>query len=287
MGKSLVDSIPTHPDEYQMWLQTQRDFFAKWDDLLQEFLTVKPEDLYKLLAPKFAIRSDDDSLWQEAFDERLEAFPPTYASTACHLWTKWTYTMDLFREVFSVDHAAHFRFSHVARTDMWIKALALDADRNRLALPQFAEELAASLAVDIEDFAPNALEYWDKLELRMVTPNLCIIQASQPTNISIRQICFDLFQKTQKDALSNSLLGWTAKDMPLREIAYFIVCLAAGGDNLALVDTRRLFKKTGFAGIYTTDGHEEKLDFAGSLGAGCKSCFPSICCTLLDDGTMN
>lgn len=43
MGQSLVDQVPADQAGYQKWLQSQRSFFAKWDDLLEKLLTVQPE----------------------------------------------------------------------------------------------------------------------------------------------------------------------------------------------------------------------------------------------------
>jgi len=93
--------------------------------------------------------------------------------------------------------------------------------------------------VDTEDFAPNAAEYWKILKPRVVTPDLAHIESTQPTVNRLRSICFDLFQATQKRSLSVTLLGWQAHEMPFREIAYFILCLAAGGEHLTLVDDKR------------------------------------------------
>lgn len=64
--------------------------------------------------------------------------------------------------------------------------------------------------------------------------------------------------------------------MPFREISYFILCLAAGGDNLALVDTRRILEKDGYAGILTGFDHGADMEFASSLASGCKSSSPIV-----------
>lgn len=267
MGKSLVDSIPTDPDEYQIWLQAQRARWAKWDDLLQTILAIKPEDLAKLQSPKAGIVMEH--FWQSVFDERLQSIPPSYHTRSVNFSVEWVYTIDLDREIFSVDNGAHFRLYRVSGNDDWIKALALDADFSRLALPQYVgEDVVTSLTTNTEGFAPNAAECWKTLKPRVVTPNLGHVESDLPTVERLRWMCFNCFQRSQKGTLSVTLLGWTAHDMPFREIAYFILCLAAGGDHLTFVDDKRVFKQAGYAGMLTGGDTEDDMELVGSIGAG-------------------
>lgn len=264
MGKSLVDKIPTNPEEYRMWLQDQRALWAKWDDLLQTILAIEPKDLAKLQSPKAGTLMEN--FWQGLFDERLESIPPSY-----HIWSnrEWVYTLDLDREVFSVDNGAHFRLDRVSGNDNWIEALALDSNSKRLALPQYVgEDVVTNLTWSSEDFAPNAAEYWKTLRTRVVTPNLTYVATALPTVERLRWMCFNRFQRSQKGTLSVTLLGWTAHDMPFREIAYFTLCLAAGGNYLTLVDDQRIFKQAGYAGVLTESDTEDEMEFVGTLGAG-------------------
>lgn len=122
--------------------------------------------------------------------------------------------------------------------------------------------------MDTENFAPNAAEYWKTLKPRVVTPNLARIESAQATVNRLRWICFDLFQYTQKYSLRVTLLGWQAHDMPFREIAYFILCLAAGGEHLTLVDDKRIFQQAGCAGLLTASDNEEEMELVCSLGSG-------------------
>ncbi len=124
MGKSLVDQIPTNSDDYQEWLKAQRAHWAKWDDLLQKILDIGPEDLAELRLPRAEI--DTENIWHEAFDERLKSIPPSFHIGTYNFSVEWSYTIDLDREVFSVDNGAHFRLDRVSQNGRWIKALALD-----------------------------------------------------------------------------------------------------------------------------------------------------------------
>lgn len=56
--------------------------------------------------------------------------------------------------------------------------------------------------------------------------------------------------------------------IPFHEIAYFILCLAAGGGNLALVDEGRLSKRDGYAEIRMGNNPESEIELVSSLGAG-------------------
>ena len=220
LGKSLVDRIPKDPKGYQKWLQDERASFAKWDALLQEFLTVQPEDLAALRSPQ----SEEDSQepWHIAFDERLEYIPPSHH---CDYGDEWVYIIDLDLEVISVDHGAHFRLDRVShQNDQWMQALAFDRDSNRLALPQYIDEdCVASLTVKPEDFALNACQYWKTLNTRVVTPNRARIESTQPTVNRLRRLCFDSFDFNENWSLTVALLGWTAKAMPFREVRTFSI----------------------------------------------------------------
>ena len=72
MGESLVNRIPSEPEEHGKWLQAQRNFFAKWDSIFQdEMLTVTAEAIAN------TADAEEDCPWHAAFDERLVR-SPTY-----------------------------------------------------------------------------------------------------------------------------------------------------------------------------------------------------------------
>lgn len=267
MGKSLVDQIPTKSEEYQEWLKAQRAHWAKWDDLLQEFLIIGPEELAELRLPCAEILTEDR--WYEAFDERLESIPPSFHIGTCKFSAEWSYTIDLDRKVFSVDNGAHFWLDRVSQNDDWMMALAEDAEYNRLALPQVVgEDTITNLTIDTEDLAPDTAEYWRTLKPRLVTPDLAHIDSAQITVNRLRWFCFNSFQATEKESLSVTLLGWQAHEVPFREIAYSVLCLAAGGEHLTLVDDQRIFKQAGCAGMLTASDTEAEMELVSSLGAG-------------------
>lgn len=267
LGKSLVNGIPVDPEEYQKWLQSQRDFFAKWDSLLQKLLIIQPEDMHQLHE-----NEPYRPIFHAAFDDRLpQDAPPFYASGFGDGYIEWTYTIDLDREVFSVDSGAHFRLKHIPRNDEWIKALFLDTEGNRFLLPQLLPaDSIATLSLDPPSFTVST-EY-ETLQTRLVRPkSLDHIPRSCLTGPRLRWMLFDFFQQSQQRDLCVTLLGWQAQDLPFRELAFFILCLAAGGENLALVDQRHAQKPYGeglYLGMITDNDSEGDPELASSLGVG-------------------
>ena len=150
-----MKGIPVVPEEYLEWLQRQRDSFAKWDSMLQNFLTIQPEDLQKL-----HLNETITPVFRDAFDDRLnEDVPPYYKTGFKDVMIEWTYTIDLDREFFSVDSGAHFRLNHIPRNDYWISAFLTDDRGNRFLLPQLVHtESIASLSSVPPNFA-NSMEY--------------------------------------------------------------------------------------------------------------------------------
>lgn len=123
------------------WLQQQRAFFAKWDEVLQkELLTIKNADLQ---ATYFG--QNCEYRQQALLDERLDgSILPCYRTGLNDLLIEWTYTIDLDREIFSIDNGCHFKLNKIPKYT-WAEALALDNDERRLILPYLvpADSLAS------------------------------------------------------------------------------------------------------------------------------------------------
>ncbi len=267
LGDALVDSIPVDPGRYQTWLQSQRHLFAKWDSLLQNFLTIQPVDMCKLESGDTQI-----PVFHAAFDKRLlDDAPPFYQSGSNDLYIEWTYTIDLDREVFSVDNGAHFSLNHIPRNKKWIEALCIDNKGERYLLPQLVPaESVATLALDPPSFTP-CTEY-EALQTKLVKPkSFDHISPFHATGPRLRWMLFNLFQKPQQEDLSISLLGWQAQDLPFRELVFFILCLATGGEHLAVVDQRRIrkpYQESLYMGVMSIHMSEGRAELATCLGVG-------------------
>ena len=216
LGNSLVESIPEDPEKYQKWLQSQRDFFTKWDSLLQEFLTIQPDNLRQLQSDRTHM-----PVFHGASDERLQGdSPPCCQYRVNYLFVAWTYTIDLDREVFSVDNGAHFRLDYIPRNGQWIRAVLIDNKGVRCLLPHLVPaQSVATLAVDPPVIGVSSK--YETLQTRLVKPKgLDHIPSSHLTGPRLRWMLFNFFQMSQQNDLSINLLGWQAEDLPFRELAY-------------------------------------------------------------------
>lgn len=179
---SCVDNA----DTYNTRLESQGAFYAKWDSLLQKLLCVTPENLLQLESDETRV-----NVWQAAFDERMESGTPTYYPRYTDMNIEYTYTIDLDLQVFSTDNSAHYRLNHIPRNQEWIGAMFQDGAGHRFVLPQYVpKESVASLTVEVEDFSPNASDYWKELKTREVKP-----KTFTSTSSKIRLKLFNIFQK--------------------------------------------------------------------------------------------
>ena len=82
---------------------------------------------------------------------------------------------------------------------------------------------------------------------------------------------FNFIQESWQRDLSIGLLGWQAQDLPFRELAYFVLCLASGGDHLALFDQRGAkmpYPGASYLGMTTEGSSKPDIELATSLGVG-------------------
>ena len=267
LGDWLVQSIPADPEGYQKWLQSQRDLFGRWDSILQTILTIQPEDMYKL-------NSDEPQthIIHATFDERLQGDAPSFYQSAFNdLFIEWVYVINLDREIFSVNNGAHFCLNQIPAE--WSTALFTDDMGHTFLLPQLVPtESVATLALDPPGFS-TSIQY-EKLQTRLV--NVKSLDHISPDRIigpRLRWMLFNSFQKTKQADLSVNLLDWQVQDLAFRELAFFILCLAAGGENLSLVDDRRAKRPhddASYLGIPTSDLSESEahIELATCLGVG-------------------
>ncbi|KAL8938607.1 MAG: hypothetical protein Q9211_003132, partial [Gyalolechia sp. 1 TL-2023] len=259
MGNSLVESIPTDPEEYKKWLQASRELFARWDDLLQVLMSIEPASLRNINTDQSLV-----GVLDEAFDARLEKFPTPFLD----LSIDFTYTFDLDHEVFSIDNSAHFHLQHIPRNSKWIDAVCLDDFNRRFVHPRLTtEESLASLAVDNHTLLRTDCRDWKTLPTKEVTAKANCEDVSS----HLRLMLFDVFEDSQVPDLNVTLLSWTADDLLFRELAFFILCLAAGADHCTIVDARRILKPT-WTSLYGTIVHgkesEGEAEFISSVGNG-------------------
>ncbi|SLM38110.1 F-box domain [Lasallia pustulata] len=275
MGQWLVDQIPQDPDEYQLWLQQQRDFYAKWDEVLRkEVLSIKDADLQ---AKSRGPRRYDEPRQQALLDERLDAsMVPCYRTGFNDLYIEWTYTIDLDREVFSINNGVHFKLNKIPEDD-WDKAVGFDSDSGRFILPSLVPaDSLASLASQSKDPCHSSRLWsiaYEKLVPQPVRPKgdtgFDPMISHGPAILS--NLWLNFRDKLEPE-MPYVLRGLSPDDFAFREIAFAIIALAAGlTDTLTVVDARRLTGDlaNGYVGILNDDDVNAPVAFAAELGVGC------------------
>ena len=98
--------------------------------LEREILCIKPNDLaFPPEHNKNSTRYKPEANYCVLLDENVNSVP-CYKLGPNHIDIKWTYIIDLDREVFSVDSSAHFKLPRVPR-NYWISSLKLDTRGRR------------------------------------------------------------------------------------------------------------------------------------------------------------
>ena len=113
----VAAEIPKDAVEYQQWLATQRKSAEEWEALYEEYLSVKPGNTVTINLQDFT---------QERFPSLLAPLNDT--------WIEWIYTVDLDREIFSVNNGAHFKLEQIPHIS-WIESLADGGLGDKISLP--------------------------------------------------------------------------------------------------------------------------------------------------------
>ena len=280
-GASLVSEIPSDPEEYQKWLAKQRAKASEWDSALENFLHVKRPNA------KETIDQDHDDQHSETASEVSEGallywfygvcsdvdrLPlPSYQPIFNDSFIEWVYVIDLDREIFSVDHGAHFDMRAIPRPG-WMDALAKTDSGHRLLLPDLLPEHTTTSLVVRSD-APNEelIRLYKGLNIEIVTSKG--INGFHPTQRHEPLFCarvFQFFQRAQTQVLAHLLLGWKPDDFYFREIAFTILCLASGRQNVSLVEDVCIANDDahGSANLINNTNDDEEPEFLAHMGVG-------------------
>ncbi|KAL9043019.1 MAG: hypothetical protein Q9180_000168 [Flavoplaca navasiana] len=259
IGDLLVGTIPSTADDYRIWLNDLCSRFFEWDAILQKFLCIAPEQL-DTIEKDNTINENLD----EAFDSLLVSVP-TYSVRLERL--KPTYTLDLDRKVFSFSNEAHFNLAHIPRVPN-LRDTICDWHSPMYVDPNEVESLSlANVTLPDRQVSLEQIEYWNSWTTRQVIPKL---MPQSLVSFKVRWELFDLFQQSQIQALSVSLLSWNEEDFAFRELAYFIICLAFGGDYLNIVSELRMKKRrdTDLHQVLCGDIPNADRELISSVGSG-------------------
>lgn len=127
-GSDIVNEIPIDEEEYQKWLAQQRAKASEWASALDKFLHVKRPVTKGIKDQEFddglsetASKVSEGALQHWTYDVVADVKDPplpSYMPVFNDPDIKWVYVIDLDREIFSVDHGAHFRLREYTKTWM-------------------------------------------------------------------------------------------------------------------------------------------------------------------------
>lgn len=92
LGADVVASIPSNPDEYQQWLQSTRSEYAAKECAFERLYEIRDGS------------EPDEPLPSEL--PRLNSYGAVYS-----------YTIDLDREILTMDHSVHWKLGNIPRQD--------------------------------------------------------------------------------------------------------------------------------------------------------------------------
>lgn len=278
-GSDIMNGIPVDPVEYQKWLVKQRAKAFEWSSALDKFLHVK-----RPVAKEKKDDESDDQLsgtasevsdgallhWTYGIGANVEEFPlPSYMPVLNDVFIEWVYVIDLDRKIFSVDHGAHFRLGDIPRHG-WIDALDLTCNGHRLVLADLLpDNTATSLVARQGPPYLQLVRLYEEQNIEIITPDG--IKGFRPAQRHEPLFCariFQVFQRSQERVLAHLLLGWKPDDFPFREIAFAILCLASGRQNVSLVESLRLVDDDahGCANLTSSTDQEDELEFVAHMG---------------------
>ena len=117
LGLQIAREIPADAAKYQEWLATQRKSAEEWEISYEDFLSVKPGNKVTNDVPDFM----------------LEQLPSSFTplNEEC---LDWIYTVDLDREIFSVNNEDHFKLEQVPHIE-WMDAIGRASLVDQVSLP--------------------------------------------------------------------------------------------------------------------------------------------------------
>ena len=163
----------------------------------------------------------------EKIEGREFALPPSIWPPANTLFIEWTYTIDLDRELFSVDHEIHFPLSAIP--DTWIREINLirrdddDDDNDNVLTPQ---------AIDISYPKPAVDETYIRL-YEKANCSILQVEVSDPQfslDSVYKGLCFELVKFFTEfiphHFQVSTISSWGPEDAPFKEFAFVLLLLA-------------------------------------------------------------
>lgn len=163
-----------------------------------------------------------------AVDDRLELAPLKTMSRdhLNNLFIEFTYTLDLDREIFSVDDAAHFRLSKIPRGFRWIEYLDIDSSGRRILAPDTPKDVVGIIEWK-PDVGEKSCTFPENTNIQVITPRTSISATWAPKQ-RLLLTTFQAIRHAYREILDRFILSWRPDDFSFREIAFALLSLAAG-----------------------------------------------------------
>ncbi|KAI9780472.1 MAG: hypothetical protein M1839_006746 [Geoglossum umbratile] len=225
LGHMLVRQIPTDPERYRHWLGNERAIYAQMtEELESRAFTVTDETMYA-----YGSKSGSLLTW-ETVDDRLEELPSALGVES--EIEKWQYTIDLDREVFSVNMWIHFRLDSVPR-GQWLARGFKHYGRMVFSFEDFPE--AKTIQPVITEYFANDCSR-DEYKAKYQQYDCSIFRApnriEECSRVAHRQIiAVTMFEKFMSNYAFNfeaHLPEWGHNDFAFRESCFAILSLATG-----------------------------------------------------------
>ncbi|KAG7005749.1 hypothetical protein G7Y79_00018g045560 [Physcia stellaris] len=268
LGTWFISRIPSSHPEYLSWLAAQRSQLSEREKLWEEHLAVQPSafESRNPMAPRAHREEDGAPRW----------FIPSHVD--------WVFIVDLDRQVLDVGDGLQFALEELPHID-WagiieVRRMAAKVGLLHELFPGMGGEAALPLKDQKEQLGVSRYEkkqlensvmyeYRDPAR-RIVTPkSLADIPWRRRHGPILHLLLFSVWSNYIKTPLATTLPQWDAEDAPFQEIAFTILCLAAGGKHVQALNTasstRTLFGYDRVHALVSCEGDHERQPEAMSL----------------------
>ena len=246
--------------EYQAWLAAHRKFAEEWEAAYEGFLSVQPgsEQVTSILTEDFSLdRSALEidlrypMLKQGGVTTALPDFmqkqlpsliPPLKRGTV-----DWIHVVDLDRELYSLNYKDHYKLQEVVCDDRLVDG--------------------ASLPKRVPMDGPTDRGIQDGRQI-VIAKNIKDIPWRQRHGPILRAIIFHFWSCFNEKSLAATYLHLSPEDLPFREMAYAILCLAAGGRHINLLPSRNVRSNDVFAWVDAGPEYNGSSEFVSFLASG-------------------
>ncbi|KAI9038050.1 uncharacterized protein KD926_011288 [Aspergillus affinis] len=228
LGSAIIQQIPENRDEYREWLQAMRVRYSK--------LATHYEGQCLPVSVK-ADQSDPTGSLPERYiksflsvDDRLEHSPLQIVMPDAEIWfIEWTYTLDLDREVFTVDNVLHFKLTKIPRYDRWIYYIDKDGYERRAFKPFTPEEIIGDVTCT-PHFSQASKNRYKCLGPEVMPPRSLVSDSEEVVihREALFWVVFSLTHQRYSPLLDQFYLEWGSGSFAFRELAFAFLSITAG-----------------------------------------------------------